>query len=132
MQEMGDIESANATERYTEKLKQRKAFTEKVTWFLPTVNAQLQFNEIASTDLQSHLEYLDSVRTFHSKIRQTYYPHIFKDAKLSDVNLKKAQQHSFKNEIKLNYFNLEFVALLILTLVFIFLAFIRISIKKSL
>ena len=56
MQEMGDFESADATERFAQKLKQRKAFTEKVTWILPTVSAQIQFNEIASRDLDSRIE----------------------------------------------------------------------------
>lgn len=132
MQEMGDFESADATERYSQKLAQRKGFTEKVAWFLPTVNTQLQFNEIASTDLESHLEYLESVRQFHSNIRQTYYPHIFKDAKLSDIDLKKAPTHSFKNEVELNLFNLQFLSLLVLTIVFIFLALARMSKKNIL
>ncbi len=130
MQETGDFESADATERYAEKLKQRQNFTEKVAWVLPTVNTQLQFNEIASTNLESHLEYLESVREFHSKIRQTYYPHIFKNAKLTDVDMKKAPQHSFKNENESNLLNGQLLALTILSFVFISLGFVRMNRKN--
>lgn len=98
MQETGDIDSAEATRKYAEKLAQRQAFTEKAAWFLPTVAAQLQFNKIAATDLESHLEYLEAVRNYHTQIRNFFYPHIFRDAKLSDVDLKTAPEFQFSKE----------------------------------
>ncbi len=125
MQEMGDIESSAATDRYDKKLTQRQKFTEKIAWFLPTVNTQLKFNEIAATDLESHLKYLKSVRAYHAGIRRTYYSHIFKNAKLSDVDLKLIPKFEYKNNVNVEVLTGELMAIILSTLLFICLVICR-------
>jgi ABC-2 type transport system permease protein len=102
MQQMGDEEAADARGRFRQKLEQRSRFTSRAAWFLPPVAAQLRFNDIAETDLKNHLRYLDSVRDFHEKIRRTFYPHIFSDAKVADFDFETAPRHEFAKEARTN------------------------------
>ncbi|MDQ4121055.1 MAG: DUF3526 domain-containing protein [Acidobacteriota bacterium] len=119
MQQTGDEDSADAAGRYREKLEQRNDFTQRASWFLPSVAAQLQFNEIAQTDLENHLSYLDSVRNYHEVIRKTFYPYIFRNTKVADFDLKTAPRHSFKNESRTNPFSGGFLATLTAAILFI-------------
>lgn len=112
MQQIGDEDSADAAARYREKLDQRNDFTRRASWLLPSVAAQLRFNEVAETDLESHLHYLDSVRDYHESIRRTFYPYIFRNTKAAEFDLKAAPGHSFKNESALNFFSPEIIGIL--------------------
>ena len=127
MQEMGDFESSDSAARYADKLARRQDIVKKVSWFLPTVNTQLQFNKIASTDLNSHLKYLDSVRNYHTQIRTTYYPYIFRDANVLDVDLTKPPTYDFKAEPETNIFNSGLIAMIILSFLIVTAAIIRLN-----
>lgn len=95
---MGDIESANSTESYTEKLQKRDDWANKIALLLPTVNAQLSFNRLSQNDLQSHLDYLESVRDHHKRVREYFYPFIFRNAKTDEVDWQNLPKHRFSNE----------------------------------
>lgn len=118
MQQMGDEDAAAASESYRAKLKRRSRFTARAAWFLPTVAAQMRFSEIAQTDLESHLRYLDSVRNFHERIRTHFYPHIFRDAKVADVDLRLAPQHEFDNKKTVTLLTSQIFTVLFAVLIF--------------
>lgn len=98
MQNAGDDESADATARYMEKLKLRDAWTNRAALFLPTINTQSAFNSLTKNDLQSHLEYLDSVRNYHRQIREHFYPFVFRNAKTEEVVWQNLPKHEFSDE----------------------------------
>lgn len=97
---MGDIESGDTTAEYAKKLKLRDEWTNRVALFLPTVNTQLSFNRLSKNDLQSHLDYLESVRQHHTNIREYFYPFIFRNAKSDEVNWQNVPKHKFDVEGK--------------------------------
>lgn len=107
---MGDLESANSTAQYTEKLRKRDQLTNRAALFLPTINTQLAFNRLTGNDLETHLEFLDSVRRFHKRIREYFYPYIFREAKVEDVDWQKVPAHAFDNETLPVHFPLEVCA----------------------
>jgi len=80
MQQMGDDEAAAMTKAMFEKLHQRARAASYAALFLPSMQAQLQFTDIAGTGLQRHLQYLDSTALFHEKKRLHFYPKIFGDS----------------------------------------------------
>lgn len=86
MQHAGDAESAAATGRYMDKLRLRDDRTKMAAIALPSVMTQLTFNSIGRTDLSSHLDYLETVRRFHEKVRTTFYPAVFGGSK-TDADL---------------------------------------------
>ncbi len=98
MNELGDEDSADSTAKYTAKLQTRDFWTNSVGLFLPTVNSQSAFNNLTKNDLQSHLDYLKSVRNYHAKIREHFYPFIFRNAKIADINWKNLPKHEFTGE----------------------------------
>lgn len=94
---MGDLESGDKTAEYVNKLKKRDEWTNRAALFLPTVNAQLAFNRLSQNDLESHLDYLESVRKFHTKVREYFYPLIFNNAKVEEIDWKKVPEYEFEN-----------------------------------
>jgi ABC-2 type transport system permease protein len=116
---MGDIEAANSTEKYIEKLQKRDKLTNQVALFLPTINTQLSYNSLAKNDLQSHLEYLESVRNYHQNIREFYYPSIFRNSKVVEIDWTKIPKHEFNDETK----KVEFPMATLACLAFAFLLF---------
>ena len=117
MQQMGDEESATSTANYIEKLNLRNSWTNRTTLFFPTIQAQLSFNSLAKNDLQNHLEYLDSVRNYHKSIREFFYPSIFKNSKVEEIEWTKIPQHKFIGERK----DVEFPTVIFACLAFAFL-----------
>ncbi len=97
---MGDVESANSTANYIEKLNLRNSWTNRMALFFPTIQAQLSFNNLAKNDLQNHLEYLDSVRNYHKSIREFFYPNIFRNSKVKEISWKNIPRHEFNGETK--------------------------------
>ncbi len=95
---MGDLEAENSSGKYVEKLQKRDELTNQVSLFLPTINTQLGFNSLTDNDLQNHLKYLESVRNYHKQIREYFYPDIFRNAKVDEVNWQNLPKHEFTNE----------------------------------
>ncbi|NJM53621.1 MAG: DUF3526 domain-containing protein [Blastocatellia bacterium] len=71
---------------------------------MPTVNAQLSFNRLSQNDLQSHLDYLESVRNHHKQVREYFYPFIFRNAKTDEVDWQNLPKHKFDDEKKTTQF----------------------------
>lgn len=132
MQNAGDEDSADASRKFAEKLAKRQHITEKISWFLPTVNTQLEFNGIAQTDIGTHLNYLDSVRNYHEKIRTSFYPAIFRNDKVSEADLKKIQINEFKDENAQNQFPKGVLAILVWTILLCFGAYLNFQKKEIL
>lgn len=118
---MGDLESGDKTAEYVNKLKKRDEWTNRAALFLPTVNAQLAFNRLSGNDLQSHLDYLESVRHYHTNIRENFYPLIFRNAKVEEVDWQKVPKHQFNEETRKSQFpNSSSTILLISFLLLVF------------
>jgi ABC-2 type transport system permease protein len=95
MQQMGDdqaIESRMAIER---KLASRQRFTNLVALFFPAIQTQLGINELAGSDLNSHLEFQQAVRKFHEQIRLNFYPSIFLNEDIKTTNIHEIELQKF-------------------------------------
>ena len=86
MQFSGDLESAYSSEKLFEKLHRRQALSERIAGFNPVIAAQQSLNKIANTDLTSHIRYLQSVKAHHRRIREYFYPFIFKETLTESIN----------------------------------------------
>ena len=95
MQFMGDFESKASSLEMKEKILFRKKFSETVALFVPTIHAQLVFNKLAATNMESHLDFLQELSKFHKKLRLDFYANIFeqKPADSIDWNQYKAKFH---------------------------------------
>lgn len=118
MQQMGDEEAADASASFREKLTLRSDVTRRAAYFLPTVAAQFRFTEIAQTDLESHLEYLDAVRDYHETIRETFYPHVFRSTKVAEFDFSAAPRYAAPEKSGGELFSDQFFAVLAAALIF--------------
>ncbi len=115
---MGDVESANSTENYIKKLQNRDAWTNRIALLLPTINTQFAFNRLSQNDLQSHLNYLESVRNYHRAIREYFYPFIFRDAETDEIDWQNLPKHEFFDEKQMPKFPGSSLAVFALAILF--------------
>lgn len=89
MQHMGDLAAKETSEVMTEKITLRNTVSEKVALFIPTMHAQLNLNNLAGTDMVSHLGFLDALSKFHEDLRLGFYDKIFREKSASSVDWTK-------------------------------------------
>lgn len=93
MQQMGDDESATQSQAMRAKIIQREQTSRAIALAVPTLHAQLQFNDLAQTSLGNYVGLLDSATTFHERLRLYFYPKIF-----DNVSAKGEDWSRFKPE----------------------------------
>ncbi|MDF2192038.1 DUF3526 domain-containing protein [Paraflavitalea sp. CAU 1676] len=91
MQQMGDDDAQQASAQLKEKLHQREKAGAWISWFVPTLHTQWQMNDLAHSGLGNHLQYQDSAARFHEQHRLFFYPKIF-----SNTPVKEIDWHSFR------------------------------------
>jgi ABC-2 type transport system permease protein len=77
MQQMGDDQAMPSRHAIENKLAARQRFTNTLAFFFPTIQAQLGINNMAGSDLNTHLDFQQAVRKYHEQIRLHFYPDIF-------------------------------------------------------
>lgn len=89
MQQMGDDEALAGAISMSEKLVKRHQFTNLTALFLPGIQTQLRLNEMAGSDLENHLNFQKAVKAYHEKIRLYFYPLIFQNKTIENVQWDK-------------------------------------------
>jgi ABC-2 type transport system permease protein len=77
MQHMGDADAKGDRDLFMHKLKQRETVSKQLSYWLPTLYAQQYNTQLAQTNLQNHLQFMDSSTAHHEKLRLHFYPKIF-------------------------------------------------------
>jgi ABC-2 type transport system permease protein len=98
MNQIGDDDAEGAANRYWGTLREREERVHQIAALLPPLSAQLHFSRLAGTDLVSHLEYLQSVRRYHEELKRFFYPVIFREGMVSEVDWSRAPVHRFSEE----------------------------------
>jgi len=81
-----------------ETLERRRRWTARAATLLPPAALQLAFNDIARTDLESHVNYLQSVADYHERIKAFFFPIVFDDTKSIDaVAWRHAPAHRYRD-----------------------------------
>ncbi len=93
MNQMGDDEARKLAEAYRATIERRQELTDRVASFFPPVLAQRGFNRIARTDLESHLDYLDSVRAYHEELKAFFFPIVFREDPKGSVDWTGVPRH---------------------------------------
>lgn len=96
-QHIGDLEAAPAVRELRRKLIRRADWIERTGWLIPSVNMQILFNRVARTDLESHLGYLDSVRSYHEQLRRRLYPALMSPGP-ARIDWQSLPRHSYSEE----------------------------------
>lgn len=78
-QQLGDEQVAERVAAYRDGLQARQRWTERLGWLLPGVGVQSALHRQADTDLSAQLAYQEAVTAFHTRLRQYFYPYLFRD-----------------------------------------------------
>ncbi|PKV50145.1 ABC-2 type transport system permease protein [Aquimarina sp. MAR_2010_214] len=88
MQQMSDDESLESSKTMKEKIKLREKVSQAISLVIPTMHAQLTFNQIAQSDLNNHILFLDHLDKYHEELRLYFYPKIFENYPVKNENWK--------------------------------------------
>ncbi|WP_035336901.1 DUF3526 domain-containing protein [Dokdonia sp. PRO95] len=113
MQHMGDLTAQETSEEMTEKLTMRNNVSRKIANFVPTMHAQLSFNKLAGTDMNSHLDFLKELTRFHENLRLGFYTKIFDKESVDAVQWDNHQAKFYKQSHTFNWLYLIFPTVLI-------------------
>lgn len=80
MQHLGDVDATSERQLFMQKLSQREKASAAFSYCIPTLYTQLYNQALAQSNLQNHLQFLDSTTQFHERLRLYFYPKIFTDA----------------------------------------------------
>lgn len=103
MQQMGDDESNQQSEAMREKITQREKASSTAALFMPTMHAQLLFNDLAGSSLENHMNFLDHTQAFHEKMRMYFYPKIFEGASVNTVDWQQFTPEYFSEKPEINW-----------------------------
>ena len=82
MHELADRSVSELAKRYAQRLRERRVWTERLSWLCPPMLLQLRLCAIARTDLESHLIHLERVRAHHHQLKLHFFPLIAADRTL--------------------------------------------------
>jgi ABC-2 type transport system permease protein len=97
MQQAGDDEAQPAADAYFETLERRRQWTTRAALLFPPAALQLAFNDLARTDLLSHIGYLRSVGAYHEQLKAFFFPAVFDDRPLAAVHWRQAPVHGYRD-----------------------------------
>ena len=117
MQQMGDDHAAKSKKSMQKKLASRQYFSNLAANIFPAVQAQLSLNELAGSDLNSHLKFQQAVRTYHEQIRLRFYPSIFQNHDISTTKLQQVKLKEYQVEKMYSWNRLLSLLFLILILI---------------
>jgi ABC-2 type transport system permease protein len=100
MQHLGDAAARADKDLFMQKLRQREKVSKQCSYWLPTLYTQQYNSQLAQTNLQNHLQFLDSSAAFHERLRHCFYPKIFTAAPVVKENwsVQVPQYCSIKNK----------------------------------
>lgn len=98
MQQRGDDQAEPAVRAYFAALERRQRLTAQVLAWCPPAAFQLVLNGLARTDLDSHLAYLRSVAAYHEQLKRHFFPVIFSNRTIAEVDWAAAPRHDFIDE----------------------------------
>ncbi|EAY28007.1 DUF3526 domain-containing protein [Microscilla marina] len=84
-----DEKAHKIQQKFKEQMQKRQALSKRWLWITPAALVQEKLNEIAQTDYQAQQRYLQKAQEFHAKLKNFYYPKIFKDQKMTVQELDK-------------------------------------------
>lgn len=98
MQQRGDDAAADAAARFLSGLEARHAWVQRFWWLLPPALVQAGFDRAARTDLPSHLAYLRSVAEFHERLKARFFPVVFSEVSIAEVDWQDVPRHLHDDE----------------------------------
>ncbi|AQX05994.1 DUF3526 domain-containing protein [Elizabethkingia meningoseptica] len=106
MQQMGDDESKAQSDLLHQKLWKREKMSRNLSYFVPGLHTQLQFNELTRSGLSNQLKFIEKTGEFHEKNRLYFYPEIFGNEPVSSINWDSFKLEYYHENDSFNWFSM--------------------------
>jgi len=120
MQHNGDLAAKETSKEMKEKIMMRNTVSQNIALFVPTMHAQLSFNNLVETDMASHLDFLDALTEFHKNLRLGFYNKIFDENLADSIDWTKHKAKFYKTKNNFSWLNLILPTLLITLIITFF------------
>ena len=97
MQQRGDEAARPAVARYRQSLEDRERWVARASSLFPPAVFQRAMTAIARTDLDAYLAYLDSVTAYHERLKRHFFPVVFSDVTVAEVDWSAAPRHTHRD-----------------------------------
>lgn len=97
MQQRGDDQARAVAQRYRAVMEAREVWSQSRLWWFPPAAVHAQLNALARTDQAAYLRYLDSVAAYHEALKRHFFPVIFSEQRVSDVDWALAPRHAHRD-----------------------------------
>ena len=97
MQQRGDDLAQPAAERYRRSLEARELWVATWSRLFPPAALERLLTGVAHTDLAAYLAYLDSVAAHHERLKQHFFPVIFSEWSMAEVDFTAAPRHHYRD-----------------------------------
>ncbi len=120
MQHNGDLAAKDTSTEMKQKIMMRNSVSENVALFVPTMHAQLSFNNLAGTDMLNHLGFLDALTQFHENLRLGFYTKIFDNNPADVIDWETHEAKFYKSRLDFSWLYLISPTLLITLTIAVF------------
>lgn len=127
MHQVGDDAVAAEARDYMANLRQRARLAATMSVLAPPSLAQILYNRLAGTELEDHLDYLQSVVAFHDRLEAYFFPLIFREAKFTPADHASLPRHEHLTRSTGFIVPRELVALIVLVVVGVALGYARLK-----
>jgi ABC-2 type transport system permease protein len=118
MQQMGDDESASASNQLQQKLRQREAFSGTLGTLFPSIHTSLTMNDLSKSGLKNQLNFQEELVKFHEKKRLYFYPKIFSESPVLSENWKAFPLEYYTEKLEIDWAKILLPLLIISILCF--------------
>ncbi|HIB8180126.1 DUF3526 domain-containing protein [Elizabethkingia anophelis] len=103
MQQMGDDESKAQSDQLVHKLWEREKMSRSLSFFIPGLHTQFQFNDLTHSGLSNQLKFMQATDKFHEKMRLYFYPKIFANEPINNLNWDSFQPEHYQEDFQPNW-----------------------------
>lgn len=97
MHQRGDDMARAAATQYRARLEERDRWVGRASWLIPPAAFQRLLSRVARTDVRSYLAYLDSVAVYHEQLKRHFFPVVFGEKTVGDVDWTTAPRHRHRD-----------------------------------
>lgn len=123
MQQMGDDDAAQYSKELKDKLWKREEVSARIALVFPVLHTQLALNDLAGSGLKDHLLFQDSTRRFHEKMRLLFYPEIFEEKPVNNIDWNSFKVEYFKSGVEIHWLTMLLPLVLISAALSVFTGF---------
>lgn len=93
----------HSLDQLVHKLWEREKMSRSLSFFIPGLHTQFQFNDLTHSGLSNQLKFMQATGKFHEKMRLYFYPKIFANEPVNNLNWDSFQPEHYQEDFQPNW-----------------------------